>query len=127
MTYDTTFPRYADRIIRCLIGLLVVGTVLCQWKWGWQVSLAYAAGTLFHTGFFYFMKWKYLHWQKMGREPLFMGRRLVVFTMSRFILEIILAVVVVVFTPLNILGFLAGLLTQAAATFVERAAVVIKE
>ena len=56
----------------------------------------------------------------------FIGHRLVVFTMLRFILEIA-SCAAVIFTPLNILAYLGGLLTLPAATLGERLVGLIKE
>ena len=69
----------------------------------------------------------YLFWTETGRDNLFIGRRIAEFASGRFFIEILLCVLVVVFTPLNILGFLAGLLSLVAATYWERIASAIKE
>lgn len=76
--------------------------------------------------FFSLMLVKFNQWQRDKREVDFIGRRLVVFTMLRFILEIA-SCVAVIFTPLNILAYLGGLLTLPAATLGERLVGLIKE
>ena len=70
---------------------------------------------------------KYLDWTETGRDIFFIGRRIAGFASGRFILEILLSVLVVIFTPLNILGFLAGLLSLVVATYGERIIGAIKE
>ena len=72
---------------------------------------------LFHAAFFLFLRKKYLDWTETGRDIFFIGRRKAGFASGRFILEILLSVLVVIFTPLNILGFLAGLLSLVVATY----------
>lgn len=127
MTYDDTFPKYAYRMILFLVGFGVLGAVILFVMWGWKVSAAWILGIVFHAAFFLFLKVKYVQWMKAKRPMEFIGRRLTVFTASRFIMEIALAILVVSLTPLNIYAFLAGLLSLPFLTFVERAVSVIKE
>ena len=95
--------------------------------WGWRVSVAFILATGFHAAFFLFLRKKYLDWTETGRDIFFIGRRIAGFASGRFILEILLSVLVVIFTPLNILGFLAGLLSLVVATYGERIIGAIKE
>lgn len=127
MTYDETFPKYANRMITYLIGLGAVGAAVLFYLWGWKVSGGWTLGAIFHAAFFLFLKAKYVQWMKAKRPVEFIGKRLTVFTASRFIMEIALAIMVAAFTPLHILAFLAGLLSLPLLTLVERAVCVIKE
>ena len=45
----------------------------------------------------------------------------------RFILEIVIAAVVVIYTPLNVIGLIGGLLSLPLASLLERAVNVIKK
>lgn len=126
MNFDLTFPHYAQRMNKYLLVLCILGAViLFLWK-GWPCGIAWGLGSLFHIFFFKFMILKFNQWQKAKRDVEFIGHRLVVFTMLRFILEI-LACVAVIFSPLDILAFLGGLLTLPAATLGERLVSLIKE
>lgn len=127
VTYDDTFPKYADRMISFLVGFGALGAVILFVMWGWKMSAAWILGTVFHVAFFLFLKVKYVQWMKAKRPVEFIGRRLTVFTASRFIVEIALAILVISLTPLNMYAFLAGLLSLPFLTFVERAVSVIKE
>lgn len=127
MTYDETFPKYANRMILYLVGFGTLGAIILFTLWGWKVGTAWALGTIFHAAFFVFLKVKYIQWTKAERPIEFIGKRLTVFTASRFIMEICLAVIVVALTPLHIIAFLAGLLSLPFLTFMERAVCVIKE
>ena len=84
-------------------------------------------GAFFHAAFFMFLRVKYFQWVKDGRESDFIGQRVAVFAIFRFILEIVLAAVVVALTPLNVLGFLGGLLSLPFLSIFERVVNVIKE
>lgn len=127
MTYDQTFPKYAGRMIRWLLGLGVAGAAVLFFIWGWRVGGAWILGAFFHAAFFMFLRAKYFQWVKDGREPDFIGQRVAVFAIFRFILEIVLAAVVVALTPLNVLGFLGGLLSLPFLSIFERVVNVIKE
>lgn len=126
MNFDLTFPHYAEKMVKYLWVLAVLGAViLFLWK-GWPYGVAWGLGSLFHIFFFKFLLLKFKQWEKAKRDVEFIGHRLVVFTMLRFILEI-LCCVAVIFTPLDILAFLGGLLTLPAATLGERLVGLIKE
>lgn len=113
-------------MIRYILGLLIAGTIVCFWFWGWKCGVAWFLGSLLHVFFYWLMRKKYLQWVRESREPDWMGRRLLTFTMLRFLLEI-LCCVAVIFSPLNILAFLGGLLTLPVATLGERLVSLIKE
>ncbi len=126
MNFDLTFPHYAEKMVKYLWVLTALGAViLFLWK-GWLYGAAWGLGSLFHIFFFKFLLLKFKQWEKAKRDVEFIGHRLVVFTMLRFILEI-LCCVAVIFTPLDILAFLGGLLTLPAATLGERLVGLIKE
>ena len=126
MKFDLTFPTYAARMTRFLLVFLIVGTgILFAWK-GWTYGAAWALGTLFHILFYKLMVVKFNQWVKAEREPEFIGQHLLIFTTMRFILEIVCALAVI-FSPLDILAFLGGLLTLPMASLVERLVGLIKE
>lgn len=127
MNCDSAFPDYTKKITYLLLVLAAVGGIVTQLIWGWRVSVAFSLAALFHAAFFLFLRKMYLFWTETGRDNLFIGRRIAEFASGRFFIEILLSVLVVVFTPLNILGFLAGLLSLVAATYWERIASAIKE
>lgn len=127
MTYDQTFPKYAGRMIRWLLGLGVAGAVVLFFIWGWRVGGAWILGAFFHAAFFMFLRAKYFQWVKDGREPVFIGQRIATFAGFRFILEILLAVAVIALTPLNALGLLGGLLSLPLLSVSEQVVNVIKE
>ncbi len=126
MNFDLTFPHYAERMNKYLLVLCILGTVILFLWQGWSFGVAWGLGSLFHIFFFKFMLLKFNQWQNAKREVEFIGRRLILFTMLRFVLEV-LCCVAVVFSPLNILAFLGGLLTLPLATFGERMVSLIKE
>jgi hypothetical protein len=126
MKFDPTFPNYARRMEGILFVLLVMGTLVLTVGWNWIYGLSWLLGSLFHILFFQFLRAKYMQWVKAARKPDWMGQRLVVFTMLRFILEIICCGAVI-FSPLNIIAFLCGLLTLPAAILGERLVSLIKE
>lgn len=126
MNFDLTFPKYAARMTKYLLVFLVVGTViLFAWK-DWTYGTAWALGTLFHILFYKMMVVKFNQWVKAEREPEFIGQHLFIFTTMRFILEIVCALAVI-FSPLDILAFLGGLLTLPVASLAERVVGLIKE
>ena len=126
MKFDLTFPNYAALITKYLLVLCILGTiVLLVWQ-GWAYGAAWALGALFHILFYRFLLVKFNQWTKAERDPEFIGQHLLAFTVMRFILEI-LGAVAVIFTPLDILAFLGGLLTLPIATFAERVVGSIKE
>ena len=127
MNCDSAFPDYTKKITYLLLVLAAVGGIVTQLIWGWRVSVAFSLTALFHAAFFLFLRKKYLDWTETGRDIFFIGRRIAGFASGRFILEILLSVLVVIFTPLNILGFLAGLLSLVVATYGERIIGAIKE
>ena len=127
MNCDSAFPDYTKKITYLLLVLAAVGGIVTQLIWGWRVSVAFILATGFHAAFFLFLRKKYLDWTETGRDISFIGRRIAGFASGRFILEILLSVLVVIFTPLNILGFLAGLLSLVVATYGERIIGAIKE
>ena len=127
MNCDSAFPDYTKKITYLLLVLAAVGGIVTQLIWGWRVSVAFSLAALFHAAFFLFLRKMYLFWTETGRDNLFIGRRIAGFASGRFFIEILLCVLVVVFTPLNILGFLAGLLSLVAATYWERIASALKE
>lgn len=127
MNCDSAFPDYTKKITYLLLVLAAVGGIVTQLIWGWRVSVAFSLAALFHAAFFLFLRKMYLFWTETGRDNLFIGRRIAEFASGRFFIEILLCVLVVVFTPLNVLGFLAGLLSLVAATYWERIASAIKE
>lgn len=127
MNCDSAFPDYAKKITYLLLILAIAGGIVTQLIWGWRVSVAFSLATGFHAAFFLFLRKKYLDWTETGRDIFFIGRRIAGFASGRFILEILLSVLVVIFTPLNILGFLAGLLSLVVATYGERIIGAIKE
>lgn len=126
MNFDLTFPHYANRMNKYLLILCILGTVILFLWQGWPFGIAWGLGSLFHIFFFKFMLVKFNQWEKAKRSVEFIGHRLVVFTMLRFILEILFCVAVI-FSPLNILAFLGGLLTLPVATLGERLVGLIKE
>ena len=127
MNCDSAFPDYTKKITYLLLVLAAVGGIVTQLIWGWRGSVAFSLAALFHAAFFLFLRKKYLDWTETGRDIFFIGRRIAGFASGRFILEILLSVLVVIFTPLNILGFLAGLLSLVVATYGERIIGAIKE
>lgn len=127
MNCDSAFPDYTKKITYLLLVLAAVGGIVTQLIWGWRVSVAFSLAALFHAAFFLFLRKKYLDWTETGRDIFFISRRIAGFASGRFILEILLSVLVVIFTPLNILGFLAGLLSLVVATYGERIIGAIKE
>ena len=127
MNCDSAFPDYTKKITYLLLVLAAVGGIVTQLIWGWRVSVAFSQAALFNAAIFLFLRKMYLFWTETGRDNLFIGRRIAEFASGRFFIEILLCVLVVVFTPLNILGFLAGLLSLVAATYWERIASAIKE
>ena len=98
MKYDTVFPAFADRMVSRLAAIGAVGAAAAFLKWEWTVAAGFAAGVVFHILFFLYMKQRYIHWEKEKR----------------------LAAAVVLWTPLSILGFLAGLLSLFPATIWAR-------
>ena len=126
MNFDLTLPHYAKRMNQYILVIAVIGAgILFAWQ-GWAYAFAWGLGCLFHIFFFSLMLVKFNQWQRDKREVDFIGHRLVVFTMLRFILEIA-SCAAVIFTPLNILAYLGGLLTLPAATLGERLVGLIKE
>jgi hypothetical protein len=126
MQYDQTFPLFAGRMIRMTAA---AGAILSLAGFVWQgfwFGLGIALGSAFQIGFLCFLLLKDRQWEQKGKDPLFIGRRLTGFAMLRLVLEILLCVAVV-FTPVNIIGFLIGLLSLTAMTVLDKVVSVIKE
>ena len=105
MKYDTVFPAFADRVVSRLAAIGAVGA---------------AAGVVFHILFFLYMKQRYIHWKKEKRDAAYIGQMGAALAGSRLFVEAGLAAAVVLWTPLSILGFLAGLLSLFPATIWAR-------
>ena len=116
MKYDTVFPAFADRVIRRLAVIGAAGAAFVFLKWDWTVAAGLAAGVVFHILFFIYMKQRYIHWEKEERDAAYIGQMGAALVSSRLFMEVGLAAVVVLWTPLNILGFLVGLLSLFPAT-----------
>lgn len=126
MNFDLTFPHYAKRMSRYLLVLAVIGAVVLLCWQGLDYAFAWGLGCLFHIIFFEVILWLFRRWEKKGKSVDYIGHRLVGYTMSRFVLEILLCVAVI-FSPLNIFAFLGGLLTLPVASLGERLVSLIKE
>ena len=126
MNFDSTFPPYAERMNRYLLVLAAVGAVILLIWLGWTYAAAWGMGCLFHIFFFKGILFLLQKWERAGQSSEIIGRRLVVCTMLRFVLEI-LACVAVIFTPVDIFAFLGGLLMLPVATLGERLVSLIKE
>lgn len=127
MMYDQTFPMYAKRMIIWLTGMLIIGTALITVIWGWKAGLAWAIGSFFHAAFFYVLRTRYFKWVSKDAEPTAIGKKIAGYAGLRFILEIVIAAVVVIYTPLNVIGLIGGLLSLPLASLLERAVNVIKK
>ena len=126
MNFDLTFPHYAKRMNQYILVIAVIGAgILLAWQ-GWAYAFAWGLGCLFHIFFFSLMLVKFNQWQRVLGAVDFFGYCLVVFMLFRFSLQVV-SCVAVIFTPLNILAFLGGLLTLPAATLGERLVGLIKE
>ena len=126
MNFDLTFPHYAKRMNQYILVIAVIGAgILLAWQ-GWAYAIAWGLGCLFHIFFFEAILFLFRKWERLGKSVEYIGRRLVVCTMLRFVLEILLCVAVI-FSPIEIFGFLGGLLTLPVATVVERLVGLIKE
>ena len=116
MKYDTVFPAFADRVVSRLAAIGAVGAAAAFLKWEWTVAAGFAAGVVFHILFFLYMKQRYIHWEKEERDAAYIGQMGAALAGSRLFVEAGLAAAVVLWTPLSILGFLAGLLSLFPAT-----------
>ena len=76
--------------------------------------------------FLSFLLAKEQQWERQEKDPVFISQRLSLFAMCRLVLQI-LTCVAVVFTPLNIFGYLVGLLTLTLMTLVDKVVKLIKE
>ena len=99
MKYDQTFARFARRMIRQTAVTAGIFAIAGTMYWNWQVGAGVVAGGLFQILFLSFL----------------------------FAKEQILTCVAVVFTPLNIFGYLVGLLTLTLMTLVDKVVKLIKE
>lgn len=120
MKYDTVFPAFADRMVSRLAAIGAVGAAAAFLKWEWTVAAGFAAGVVFHILFFLYMKQRYIHWEKEKRDAAYIGQVGAALAGSRLFVEAGLAAAVVLWTPLSILGFLAGLLSLFPATIWAR-------
>ena len=123
MKYDTVFPAFADRVVIRLAAIGAVGAAAAFLKWEWTVAAGFAAGVVFHVLFFLYMKQRYIHWEKEERDAAYIGQMGAALAGSTagFVLGwVLLAAAVVLWTPLSILGFLAGLLSLFPATIWAR-------
>ena len=101
-------------------NLRAVGAAAAFLKWEWTVAAGFAAGVVFHILFFLYMKQRYIHWEKEKRDAAYIGQMGAALAGSRLFVEAGLAAAVVLWTPLSILGFLAGLLSLFPATIWAR-------
>ena len=115
MKYDTVFPAFADRMVSRLAAIGAVGAAAAFLKWEWTVAAGFAAGVVFHILFFLYMKQRYIQ-----RDAAYIGQMGAALAGSRLFVEAGLAAAVVLWTPLSILGFLAGLLSLFPATIWAR-------
>lgn len=119
MKYDTVFPAFADRMVSRLAAIGAVGAAAAFLKWEWTVAAGFAAGVVIHILFLVHETALHpLGERKAGRglhRP--DGRRAC--RLPAFV-EAGLAAAVVLWTPLSILGFLAGLLSLFPATIWAR-------
>ena len=124
MKYDQTFARFARRMIRQTAIAAAIFAIAGTMYWNWQVGAGVVAGGLFQILFLSFLLAKEQQWER--QDPVFISQRLSLFAMCRLVLEI-LTCVAVVFTPLNIFGYLVGLLTLTLMTLVDKVVKLIKE
>lgn len=126
MKIDMEFPSYAARITKFLLVYCVAGTLVLFFVMDWTWAVGWALGSLFHILFFKVLEMRYKKWVKAGKSPEYLGHHLLMYTTSRFFLEILTALGVI-FSPFNIFGYLGGLLTLPIASLTERLASIIKE
>ena len=120
MKYDQTFARFARRMIRQTAIAAGIFAMAGTMYWNWQVGAGVVAGGLFQILFLSFLLAKEQQWERQEKDPVFISQRL-------SLLLQILTCVAVVFTPLNIFGYLVGLLTLTLMTLVDRVVKLIKE
>lgn len=120
MKLDPIFPAFVDRANRWLAGIGLAGTALAWGLWDWTMAGGFFVGTLFHLLFLLYMKHAYIGWEKKGKEPAYIGRMGASLLMGRLFLEIALAAVVIIWTPLHVIGLLVGLLTLFPASILAR-------
>ena len=109
-----------------ILVIAVIGAgILLAWQ-GWAYAIAWGLGCLFHIFFFSLMLVKFNQWQRDKREVDFIGHRLVVFTMLRFI-SASASRVAGILTPRDLSAYVGGLLTLPAAALGERLVGLIKE
>lgn len=116
MKYDTVFPAFANRVVCRLAVIGSVGAAAALLRWEWTVAAGFAVGVIFHILFFLYMKQRYIRWEKEERDPAYIGQMGAALVSSRLFMEVGLAAAVVLWTPLSVLGFLAGLLSLFPAT-----------
>lgn len=127
MIYDQTFPEYAKRMIYWLSGMFITGSVIITAIWDWKAGLAWAVGAFFHAAFFCVLRNRYLVWVKKDEEPAKIGKKIAGYAGMRFILQIAIAAVVIIYTPLNVIGLIGGLLSLPLASLLERTVNVFKK
>lgn len=126
MKYDQTFARFARRMIRQTAVTAGIFAIAGTMYWNWRVGAGVVAGGLFQILFLSFLLAKEQQWERQEKDPVFISQRLSLFAMCRLVLQI-LTCVAVVFTPLNIFGYLVGLLTLTLMTLVDKVVKLIKE
>ena len=126
MNSDQAFSEYALSMTKWLCAMAVVGAAVCFFFWGWTAGAGFALGAVFHAAFYMVLLWRYRKWILEGREPVYIGRRLAGYAALRFVLEIVICVVAVIYTPLNIFALLGGLLTLPVVTLLDRAGSAVK-
>ena len=122
MKYDQTFARFARRMIK----YTTVAIIGFAFIWDWHVAVGIVLGGLFQILFLSFLLVKESQWERQGKAPVFISQRLSLFAMSRLVLQI-LTCVGIIFTPVNIFGYLVGLLTLTLMILVDRVIKLIKE
>lgn len=120
MKYDSVFPAFADRMVHRLAAIGIIGVIPLFLRWDWTVAVGFAAGVVFHILFFLYMKRSYIRWEKEEKDASYIGQMGAALVSSRLFVEVGLAAVVVLWTPLNVMGFLAGLLSLFPATILAK-------
>ena len=126
MKYDQTFARFARRMIKYTTVAIIGFAFISEFIWDWHVAVGIVLGGLFQILFLSFLLVKESQWERQGKAPVFISQTLSLFAMSRLVLQI-LTCVGIIFTPVNIFGYLVGLLTLTLMTLVDRVIKLIKE
>ena len=126
MKVDMAFPNYAARITKFLLAYCIAGAAVLFLFMDWTWSAGWALGALFHILLYKVLEMRYNKWMADGRDATYLGHHLLMYTTSRFFLEI-LSALAVIFSPFNIFGYLGGLLTLPIASLTERLASLIKK